>query len=790
MSQHPDNEAGGPSTRRDREPSPDRPVREPSRFAGLRFKKKARTDDAEQEGDGHFHLRAMQASTSRMPISHPFDRPRFTTASDLPDSSLVGPSIVRAAPVDPSRYHRDPLGEHRNFCWAQGLAHAFTENGTHCVTALNVPWVLQLIVGAVDISLRSDSRFGIEDPLNWPQLYSPLRPHLPFIPKCPTRQAVCAPLWLTPTPHDFLRANDDPSGEAYGYLSSRKLRDLRLIVEDLDGMVVIFQRLSPAPQTHIIDELLRLHAATRNALALFAVPSSFRNVVSLCGRLHRCWVECWALMRWYNATQRLPPSSHVRAKVPLEQGIEGCGVMGAFCTGQSVTQQLYAASVPVWYVQVRHMVGNIQTEGRQPVPFTQPVNVVQDVAIAGGDVRRRAMAGEAHLAAVAEESEALLDIEHTALPAAFGLDDEEIEAEDRGHKGKGKGKGKAAQRVLALERFKSQEHELLPARVAIWQEALSSLDLSKTCEALVGLWFPEPELLVMPQNKLRLLVYISNWVSTRTQLFALLGRLSLHPPVTQNSWRTLLSRFPEQSEEEKQASESQRTPASSSKSTARGSASGKATSSSSSQAAKKEAAQKRHQQKEAVCAYFSALFGLKERPLKLRVEPISSFVWRGTAYALDRTAAQAGRMPLPADVVQEIAWELAEVTFRVEVCELDARMVPRRGQRALRLRHELLDAVFVGGHWSKPDLPPPLKGLWAEAFSDRVECLESLRLLLLRWPSCPDVLKTQKFQPAMPVDDGLKLERAVVKLYCECAYQQFGRAAALPRIVPPSLRAV
>lgn len=281
------------------------------------------------------------------PILHPFDRPRFTTASDLPDSSLVGPSIVRSAPVDPSRYLRDPLGEHRNFRWARGLAHAFTENGTHCVTALNVPWVPQLVVGAVNISLRSDGRFGVEDPHNWPQLYSPLRPHLPFIPKCPNYQAVCASLWLTPTPHDFLRANDDPSGEAYGYLSSRKLRDLRLIVEDLDGMVAIFQRLSPALQTHIIDELLRLHAATRNALALFAVPSSFRNIVSLCGRLHRCWVECWALMRWYHATQRLPPSSHVRANVPLEQGIEGCGVMGAFCTDQSVAQQLYAAGVPV-----------------------------------------------------------------------------------------------------------------------------------------------------------------------------------------------------------------------------------------------------------------------------------------------------------------------------------------------------------------------------------------------------------------------------------------------------------
>ncbi|GJF00968.1 hypothetical protein PsYK624_172720 [Phanerochaete sordida] len=180
----------------------------------------------------------------------------------------------------------------------------------------------------------------------------------------------------------------------------------------------------------------------RNALALFAVPSSFRNIVSLAGRLHRCFAECLAYLRWYHVTQRIAPSSRVREQVDLEPGIDGLGVMGAFCTDQSIAQQLYAAGVPVWYVQMRHMVGNIQIEGRQPVHFTQPTDVVQDLAIAGGDVRRKVIAGEAHLAAIAEESEALLDIEHVALPAAFGLEDDEMEEEDWGHKGKGKGKGK------------------------------------------------------------------------------------------------------------------------------------------------------------------------------------------------------------------------------------------------------------------------------------------------------------------------------------------------------------
>lgn len=374
----------------------------------------------------------------------PYNQPRFTTAASLPESSLVGPNIVRSMAFDPSRHFRDPLGEHRKFHWARGLAHAFTDKDTHCVTALNVPWVPWPVVGHVAISLRSDGRFGVEDPLNWPQLYSPSRPHLAFIPKRPTHQASCAPIWTTPTPTDFLQANDDPSGQAYGYLSSRKLLLLRTSVEELDYIIHGFLCDTPAPQTQYVEEILRLQAATRNALALFAVPSSFRNIVSLAGRLHRCFAECLAYMRWHFVTQRVAPSSRVREAVELEPGIDGLGVMGAFCTDQSIAQQLYAAGVPVWYVQVRHMVGNIQIEGRQPVHFTKPTDVVVDLAIAGGDVRRKVVAGEDHLAAIAQESEALLDIEHVALPAAFGLEDDDMEEEDWGRKGKGKGKGKAS----------------------------------------------------------------------------------------------------------------------------------------------------------------------------------------------------------------------------------------------------------------------------------------------------------------------------------------------------------
>lgn len=346
-----------------------------------------------------------------------------------------------------------------------------------------------------------------------------------------------------------------------------------------------------------------------------------------------------------------------------------------------------------------------------------------------------------------------------------------------------------AQRVMALERFKALEHELLPARLPVWQEALDALDLKQPCEALVGTWFPEPELLVSPSSKIRLLTYISNWMSLRVPLLARLGRQTIYAPVTQNSWRTLLSRFPEQSDEEKRASEQLKTLAGSSKNTS-SRASGEQSSSSyaqtSAQGAKREAAaQRRHQQKEAVCRYFTAFLGFQS-PLLLRIELIQSFVWRDVVVTLDKAAAQAGEMSVPADIIREIAWELGEVAFRVEVCELDMRMSVQQGARALRIRHELLEYAFPGAHWSRPDYPRPLQGLPAEASNDRVDTLESLRILVSRWPGCPPVLQTKSFRYGV---DTTELERVLAKFYCQCAFLKFGRAAAVPRQLPDTLRA-
>ena len=92
----------------------------------------------------------------------------------------------------------------------------------------------------------------------------------------------------------------------------------------------------------------------------------------------------------------------------------------------------------------------------------------------------------------------------------------------------------ASQRIRTLARFDARTHDLLPPRLDVWQQALQSLPKIQRCGARVGLWPAEPELAVTPKNNLWPLVYVSSWVTIRTNFLSKLGRQSLCDSVSLN----------------------------------------------------------------------------------------------------------------------------------------------------------------------------------------------------------------------------------------------------------------
>jgi hypothetical protein len=103
--------------------------------------------------------------------------------------------------------------------WTERLVEADVEVDGWTIKALNITWIPQPILGQVEVQIREDGRFGLEDPLNWPQCHCSDKPYLALIrrrPSSPDHPSFV--LWDKPAYGDFERVNDHPLSEAYGWL--------------------------------------------------------------------------------------------------------------------------------------------------------------------------------------------------------------------------------------------------------------------------------------------------------------------------------------------------------------------------------------------------------------------------------------------------------------------------------------------------------------------------------------------------------------------------------------------
>ena len=226
---------------------------------------------------------------------------------------------------------------------------------------------------------------------------------------------------------------------------------------------------------------------------------------------------------------------------------------------------------------------------------------------------------------------------------------------------------------------------------------------------------------------------------------------------------------------------------------------------------------KRHQSRLKVLEYFSHWLNHEfiEEP-----EVITAFKWQKTEVVLNVQGARAAALqrsrgnaaavelaqvdatpahssfartaraaPDPCDhappgwVLQQIAWEVTELAFRVEMYELDRRFVPGDEEADVKARHALLDQIFPGSkHWLTPEFPPSAPGLGAKSLCDRVACLDALRQLLARWPGFPEALRDKPLVDDTAAATAAETELAV--FYCRSALQQLGRAPVVPREFP------
>ena len=99
-------------------------------------------------------------------------------------------------------------------------------------------------------------------------------------------------------------------------------------------------------------------------------------------------------------------------------------------------------------------------------------------------------------------------------------------------------------KFLGMERFEDLKHELLPPRLPAWVDALKSVDVSAPPEKRQGLWLPEAEMVVSPQNPVRRVMHLANWLFVRLPLLNLLSGRRRYQPIGSDGWRNFLGRLP------------------------------------------------------------------------------------------------------------------------------------------------------------------------------------------------------------------------------------------------------
>jgi hypothetical protein len=318
-----------------------------------------------------------------------------------------------------------------------------------------------------------------------------------------------------------------------------------------------------------------------------------------------------------------------------------------------------------------------------------------------------------------------------------------------------------------MDRFNVMHHPLLPSHIESWTTALKTVSYAFPPSARLGLWLPEAEVVVTPERSLRRIMYLSNWLQARVPILVLLNERQRFPPFAPNAWRSYLSRFPPPSTQEANAMH------------------GKATGPNSK---KRNMAQshKRQQEKDSAWQTLSGLLS-RHQPFIIEQRPSapSALHWRNNIYPIVRDGDDFIEPPQLTRIAREVAWELSEVAFRVELAELDLKLVPSMGRHDLCKREDLLQKVFPGSRYTMPDMPPPLKGLGASGVWDRLESLEALRELVSRWPKCPQNLLTpSQFVGQLRELDLEEFEQRLACFYCQAFFDMFGRAPALPRRFP------
>ncbi len=303
-----------------------------------------------------------------------------------------------------------------------GIAGAISDDSRYIITSPNVDFVPQVNLGTVTVAHCKDQRFGMEDPIQWPQVFSTVFQHFPLILRRPLNpHDPLAIMWWDMGRGDFVQ---DPSipVDFLGTVDRSRINQLRPFVVDIEKQT---SGLSQNPRFKC-SRISFTAQALRDAFDRLSYPATLRDLTRQVVQVQRFYLESLAWLTFYvDMKGRFSPPDDPQ---PFHHGVR---FVGAYTTHPEVVQRLFRAGIPVWFLRFPHQISR-STVIEAVVSITRPTSIdISDPTFpvyhgSGGDAALAVTCMGGHSYADVErfpwndvtEAQALTNAKKRAAPAA------------------------------------------------------------------------------------------------------------------------------------------------------------------------------------------------------------------------------------------------------------------------------------------------------------------------------------------------------------------------------------
>lgn len=264
------------------------------------------------------------------------------------------------------------------------------------LTSPNVDFIPEPVLDRIQVLVRQDGRFGVEDPIQWPQLFSTTWSHYALIQRQPTDpNAPHQPIWWKPSRKDFVPIHGS-AVSFLGTLDSQPRSRLQALVDEMSTKIETFVKTRRNSPSH----LNFCNLSMRASLNCLSFPSTYRDLVVQVTNVQRYWLEADAWMAKYQENMFVASDHHVS---PVNMSY-----MGAYTADPVSAFKLYCSGVPVWLIRAPETLTS-DVAIKSFVALQIPGHI--EVGIEGfGQLVYEGRVGERHHVAVSKGGHTYMDI--------------------------------------------------------------------------------------------------------------------------------------------------------------------------------------------------------------------------------------------------------------------------------------------------------------------------------------------------------------------------------------------